>query len=44
VRAVDVADEVGLDALDRVRHEGVGDHHRTEVGAADADVDDGDGR
>jgi hypothetical protein len=41
VRAVDVRDEVGRDVALGVRLERLGDHHRPEVGAADADVHDG---
>ncbi|KAG5455398.1 MAG: hypothetical protein BJ554DRAFT_5199, partial [Olpidium bornovanus] len=40
VGAVHVADEVDVEAAHRVGPEGLGDHHGTKVGAADADVDD----
>jgi hypothetical protein len=39
VGAVDVGDEMGVQALLRVGLERLGDHDRPEVGAADADVD-----
>jgi hypothetical protein len=39
VRAVDVGDEVHVHAGASSRAQRLGDHHRAEVGAADADVD-----
>ena len=44
VRTIDVRHEVRAEPLLPVRTQRLGDHHRAEVGAADADVDDvGDG-
>ena len=41
VGGIDVADEPALDAVLLVRFQGLVDHHRAQIGAADADVDDG---